>query len=245
MAGSNSGSGMQPSTLVARADEVIAELVAAYDAVVAAEQASALQENVGRLRCMYGWWAWINRSSKLLLAAAAAGLEHEAAPNVRSILEHTLALLWVCDEGNTALDAIEAAWKVRQGELYDELIAAGWPVPDDVTRADTVEHPRMRTILKIHRLFVAYDAHYLYIPYRMLSTHVHPSAKGATGYLTDDGLSAQPTRPGNDRVLVALCLMWAAEAMNTVFAGDQLSAAISRVEEILETRVERPQPSKT
>lgn len=245
MAGSDSASDIKPSTLAARADQVIAELIAAFDAVVAAEQASTLQQDLGRLRCMYGWWAWINRSSKLLLAAAAAGLEHEAAPNMRSILEHTLAMLWVLDEGDTALDAVEAAWKVRQGELYDELVAAGWPVPDGVTRADKVEHPRMRRILKIHRLFVAYDAHHLYIPYRMLSTHVHPSAKGAAAYLSDDGLSAQPVRPGNDRVLVALCLMWAAEAMNNVFAGDPLSAALSRVEEILGTRVERPQPSKT
>jgi hypothetical protein len=231
-----------PSITTAQANEVIAVVVAAFDDVISSGAAAVPSTDEARLKCVFGWWAWINRSSKLVQAAFAADLGHEAAPNIRTILEHTLALLWVLDEGDEALAAVDAAWSEGRRKLYGELVAAGWAIPPGVSQPDRTTHPKIETIRHFINLCLAYRARTLYVPYRMLSTHVHPSAKGAAAYLTEQGeLADHAAHPAGDHlVLVALCLIWAAQGMNGLLGGQPLAAALTRTVEIV-GQVDRPQ----
>lgn len=233
-----------PSMIAAQAKQVIAVLVKAFDDVMAAGEVAVLSENEARLLCVSGWWTWINRSSKLVQAAYEADLGHEAAPNVRSILEHTLTLLWVLDEGDEALGAVEAAWSENRRKLYDELVAAGWAIPPGVSRPDRTTHAKIGTVKNFINLCVAYRARTLYVPYRMLSTHIHPSAKGAAAYLTKDGEMADyAVQPAGDHmVLVALCLIWASQGMNGLLSDHPLAPALTDVWNIIGTQIDRPRP---
>ncbi|MPZ81019.1 MAG: hypothetical protein GEV28_11710 [Actinophytocola sp.] len=117
---------------------------------------------------------------------------------------------WVIDDREAAT-AAKAADSRRK--LFDEATAQGWTIPDDITRPE----PTRQTMLDFASLFARYDAKVLYIPYRLLSAHVYPSAKGAEAYVDRETLELhnhadKPARP--DLVLVAICLLQAAQAID-------------------------------
>jgi len=227
----------------AQAEQLVGILSAAFDDVMSAGSIDVLAENEDRLRCAYGWWVWINRSAKLVELAIGQGLGHEATPNVRTILEHTVALLWVIDEGDVVVDAVEAAASVSRGKLYDKLVEAGWPIPDGATRADAVTHPLRGIVTNFADLCIRYGALTLYVPYKLHSAHVHPSKDGDKAYLTESGeLADHPVRPSDDehRVLLALCLLWATDGMNALLATGRLDVALQQATRILGTQLDRP-----
>ncbi|GHH43950.1 hypothetical protein [Lentzea cavernae] len=84
-----------------RAVGTIRILVSAFGDVTGAGEVTVPNEHADVFIAVYGWWAWVCRSSRLVLLAHEADLGHEAAPNVRTILEHTLVMQWVADVGGT------------------------------------------------------------------------------------------------------------------------------------------------
>jgi hypothetical protein len=226
-----------------RAVGTIKILVKAFDNLTGAGEVDVPNEHADVFIAVYGWWAWLNRTSKLVLIAHDAGLGHEAAPNVRTILEHTLVMQWVADVGADALATLIALDSERRRKFIDELTAAGWPVPEGVTAPPRVTHPMKRKIENFQELCITYDARSLYVPYRMLSSNVHPTGSGAMDYVTEDNhLAAHPRRDDSEAnlAIVAVSLIQAALTINSLLERDTLVAAISDARKRLGAEIDRP-----
>lgn len=208
------------------AREAIRTLTDAFDTLTASGAVNVQAADEQVFTDVFGWWVWINNSSKLVLLAHDAGLGHEASPSVRSILEHAVLMQWVIDDREAATAAIAAKAADNRRKLFDNATAQGWTIPDGITRPE----PTPQSMLDFASLCARYDAEAFYIPYRMLSAHVHPSAKGAEAYVDRETLDLR-THAGNDSrpdlVLIAICLLQAAQAINALTADQPLSAAIA------------------
>ncbi|WP_439659376.1 DUF5677 domain-containing protein [Lentzea sp. HUAS TT2] len=217
-------------------------LVGAFDDIVAAGRLVVPAEKEQLVTAVFGWWSWINRSCKLVLLAHEAGLAHESIPGTRSIVEHSLVLQWVVDVGADALATVDAVDEERRRKLYDELVAVGSPVPDDVTRPERTTHPLQAYVSNFARLCAAYGAKDLYLRYRMMSTHIHPTAKGAEAYVLDGRPGGQPVVDLFEVFIevTAVCVAQAALAINSLLSDEALSGAINDAQELLGVTIERP-----
>lgn len=213
-----------------QAREAIRALIDAFDTFTNAGTVNVQAADEQLFTDVFGWWVWINNSSKLVLLAHDAGLGHEASPSVRSILEHAMVMQWVIDDREAATAAITAKAAENRRKLFDDATAQGWAIPANIIRPEATP----QTMLNFASLCARYDAKILYIPYRMLSNHVHPTAKGAEAYVDRETLDLR-THADNDTrsdlVLVALCLLQAAQAINALTADQPLAAAIAAANE--------------
>ncbi|HEX7308492.1 DUF5677 domain-containing protein [Lentzea sp.] len=229
------------------AEDAIKVLVKAFDDIIETGQVVIPAENEQVFRAVYGWWTWINRSCKLVLLAHGAGLGHESAPSLRSIVEHSLLLQWVVDVGADAMAAVDAYDEERRRKLYDDLVAAGWPIPEELTRPEGAKHPLRPFLANFAQLCIAYGARSLYIPYRLMSTHVHPTAKGAEAYIReeDGGLADHPVISifGSFLAAAAVCVVQVALTINDLLDNETLSASINEAQELLGVTIERPKLS--
>ena len=229
-----------------RAVGAIRILVKAFDDLTDAGQVQVPAEHAEVFTWIFGWWAWITRNSKLVLLAHEADLAHESSPNVRSILEHSLVMQWVADVGAEALATLTALDSEWRRKFINELNAAGWSVPADVTPPPPLSKPLKfkGKVTNFNELCVSYDARSLYIPYRMLSTHVHPTARGALAYIGDEGqLANYPVHDDSDSdlVLVAVCVIQAALTIDSLLDNEVLTTAIAAARERLGAAIDRPQ----
>ncbi|SDC65741.1 hypothetical protein SAMN05216174_103306 [Actinokineospora iranica] len=191
------------------------------------------------VQSVFGWWAWITRSSKLVLLAHDAGLGHEAAPNVRSILEHTLVMQWVADLGDEAMAAVGAKADESSRKLFNDLRDQHWSIPEDFNPSKSPT----QAMLDFSSLCTAYGAHNFYIAYRMLSAHIHPTAQGAAVHVdrTTDVLHSHATRSADaDLVLVAVCVIHAALTINSLAVEQPLTEAITLARNHIGHNIERP-----
>lgn len=211
---------------VEQAREAIRTLTDAFDTLTNAGKVNIQAADEQVFTDVFGWWVWINNSSKLVLLAHDAGLGHEASPNVRSILEHAVVMQWVIDDREAATAAIAAKDAENRRKLFDDATAQDWTISDDITRPE----PTPQTMLDFASICARYDAKIFYIPYRILSNHVHPTAKGAGAYVNRETLDLR-AHAGNDSradlVLLAICLLQAAQAINALTADQPLAIAIS------------------
>lgn len=215
-----------PRVTVDQARDAIRTLIDAFDTLTNAGAVNIQAVHKKLFTDVFGWWAWINKSSKLVLLAHDTGLGHEASPNVRTILEHAVVMQWVIDDPETATPTIAAIASENRRKLFNDATAQAWTIPDDITRPD----PTSPTKLNFEAICTRYHAQVFYIPYRMLSNHVHPTAKGAEAYVDRDTLGLhthadKDTR--SDLVLVAICLLQAAQAINALTQEQPLTAAIA------------------
>lgn len=210
-----------------QAREAIQTLLDAFDALAGPDGVNIQAAHEQLFISVFGWWAWINNNTKLVLLAQDNGLGHEAAPNVRSILEHSVVMQWVVDDPEAATTAVAAKADEDRRKLFDDAKAQNWTIPDGVSRPK----PTKSAMLNFASLCGRYGAKTFYIPYRLLSAHVHPSAKGSEAYLDPDTLqlhhdvdkSAKP-----DLVLIAICLIQTAQAINSLTADQPLTTAIAQ-----------------
>ncbi|PWK89515.1 hypothetical protein C8D88_102789 [Lentzea atacamensis] len=225
-----------------RAVGAIEVLAKAFDDITGSGQVELSEEHGEVFIWVFGWWAWISRSSKLVVLAHRADLGHESIPSMRSIMEHSLVMQWVVDTGADAIATLSALDDERRRKLFDEVVAAGWSVSPEFNRPEPVTDPRRRKIENFGELCVSYNARSLYVPYRMLSAHVHPTAKGAAAYMSENRLADHPVQAvvGSDLAVTAVCVIQAALTINSLLSSDLLSAAITAAQERLGAAIDRP-----
>ncbi|MEU3645190.1 DUF5677 domain-containing protein [Lentzea sp. NPDC034063] len=220
-------------------------LLEAFDGLAQMGGIAVTAEHESAFQAVFGWWAWINRSGKLVLIAHDAELGHESAPNVRSILEHTLVMQWVADAGYDALETLTALDDDRRRKLFDDAVLASWPLPEGLTRpeAEATKHRLRRKIENFAELCRDYEgAGQIYVAYRLLSTYVHPTAKGAEAFVRADwDLTAYPVNESDTYLFqTAICLIQAARTINTFLRNQDLTRAIEAAQEHLGGTVPRP-----
>lgn len=151
--------------------------------------------SVGEAMLAYGWWVRTVRTAEAVRLLHRSGLEHEAAPLVRTVIQHSVALIWLADE---RIDAYEAAmYRHFQRELgdTDSPLARYWRQvtsgdrSDSPTSCDAPESLRRLENFRNMCDHVDRDNSYVYYAlnayqaYSTASIYVHPSAGGANSYL--------------------------------------------------------------
>ena len=117
-----------------RAAAAIQIVTAALDAVIEAEPLTVTSNATPRvIPLAYGWFASIVRTGQLVALAHDHGLRHECAASARAVLQHALALQWLIERGDPAVDAVEADGQRRAFDLVKELADTGWPIPAELT----------------------------------------------------------------------------------------------------------------
>lgn len=222
-----------------RALEVIALVTSEFDRITSAGELTVNADTTHLFQAIFGWWVRINRSGQLVALAHGNHLGHESGPVVRSIIQHTLFLQWVIDNGDDALDALREHGENNRRTLLDDLARAAWPIPAGA-EAERPEEPArahrlMGMIKNFADLCIAYDARQLYVAYRLLSFQIHPSPQGAMAYLDDaDTLSNRAAHQTWGLLIqTAICLIQAARTINPLIQEQPFSGVITRAEDRL------------
>jgi hypothetical protein len=142
----------------------------------------------------WGWFFLIKDQIRAVLLLHREGCCAAAAPNRRSAVEHTMALLWLADEGDSVVDVfnrglqkdqIQLANMLRAAEMTDTMQSAAYAVLEATVAAAVPPHPDER-LRKIDHLFQAYEVHGLRAYYQVESRFAHPSMSGAQTYFRDE-----------------------------------------------------------
>jgi hypothetical protein len=199
----------------------------------------------------HGWYRHVVRSCRscLLILDCDAELDHEAAPIRRSIIEHTVSLIWLANSGQTAVDAIQQAHQNKVAGLIAAL-GEGWPaVPPETIASLDMELPSSPEAFLLHfrHQLKKFDLEVLEGPWLVETAIAHPSLRSASYFWERTGeSSARPTldtRSGNDHLPTlagnAQMLLLATLAMNELLGGG-LDSAIAEASEALGQTLELP-----
>ena len=146
----------------------------------------------------YGWFAAIVRTGELIALGHENGLRHECAPSARMVLHHTLALQWLIEGGESAVDALQADAERRSYDLVKELKETKWPIPAGFTMHAQTKPAKSGALEEQVDNFKAMCQLYkggdqLYVPFKLQSGYVHPSWVGAQAYLIPEEGALSPT----------------------------------------------------
>lgn len=225
-----------------RAERVIEQLLETFDQVVSQGLLQPKNDVSQRVLIVaYGWWAYINRMAQAALTLRRAGLEHEASPIIRTILQYGLSLQWLTETGDTAVDAVEEYADDNMRLLQKTLGAAKW-APIEGFNLETPPrppnpNPLVNKLRNFEELCISYGARELYVPFRALSAYVHPTTIGARAYLDQERgtISAQAVKTTTETLIIqtAMCLIQAGKAFSGLIDCDQLTTDLSAVDKTL------------
>lgn len=195
----------------------------------------------------HGWYTAVRRTARACLVLAADGYEHEAAPLRRSMIEHALALHWLADASDAAVDALLRAHQNRLQKMREPMSAGDWSVPIDVLDsfldAQVPSSPEDRYLAFKH-LCDRYEQPALYVAWLTETAFCHPSYSSAVAYtkggdsLERTGLLSQVDgRPADTGPTVAVLLLIASQGFQRLFIGapwaDKLKDLETRLGQVL------------
>jgi hypothetical protein len=166
-----------------RAELTIQRLFADANAL---ENMQAPGEAAAAAMVAYGWWMRCVRTAEAIRVLHRGGLGHEAAPLVRTLLHHELALLWLAQEPEIAIEALTYQAYAEANKLGSGMSKRNWVVPGIDQMPKKPKGPRpagMELLDRVELLGEQVGRPHHYVPYRLESTYVHPSALGAQVYL--------------------------------------------------------------
>ena len=218
-----------------RSVEAIRIIAAAMDTLGDAGSATAKPGTARVFPVAWGWFAYIVRCGSLISLAHQNGFRHECGPTSRVVIQYTLALQWLVEGGDAAVDAVERAAHISNAALSKELIRTEWKLPEGYTLAEAADPPAKGGAL-LHQLenFKAlcdlYDgADQLYVPYRLQSGYIQPSYVAARAYADPDRPEQLSTRAVTDTfanlVDTTRCVIQAALAVAELLEDSVLADA--------------------
>lgn len=230
----------------ATADRAIAAIriiAAALDEVAKAGPSQRLTPSTSQRVFLfaYGWFASIVRTGELIALGHENGLRHECAGSARTVQQYTLALQWLTEGGDPALDAVELDAERRAYDLVKELKDTGWPIPAGFTMQVPTKPAKSGALEEQISNYKAMCALYkggdqLYVPFRLQSGYAHPSYVGATAYLIPDKGELSPTAVTNTYahlIDTARCLIQAGLALATLLVDNLLANKVADAQRTL------------
>jgi len=224
-----------------RAIDVVAILTEGFDALADAGSVSIDHDKGPVFLTTYGWWAGITRSAQAVVTLHKAGLPHESAPIVRTVLQHALVLQWFVDTGDNAVAAVDEYADNNTRKLLQTLADANWAAPGGgftmtAPPKPAAPNPLVSKLKNFEELCIAYQKRDVYVLFRVLSSYAHPTAIGARVYLDEQSgkLAREATSDTHSMVIqTALCLIQASHIVSHLIQGDPLRNAINRAAERL------------
>ena len=231
-----------------RALDVIDQLLAARDRVVSGVDGIAfLREYEAVAPVAWSWWMLITDSARVVAEAAKNGDGFVVAPVMRNLMTHAVAMAWLVDGGDAAVQAVDAYSDDQLLRLIANAKRAGWDVEGDEVEARVRAAVAERTatpdpdvvrltneISNTADLMSAFGLQEGYLPYRHLSSYSHTTRETAQLYLhrTESGgwaLRGKPRESGlNDVIWTAVCLIQAGRILDSILTGQPLTESLDR-----------------
>jgi hypothetical protein len=149
----------------------------------------------------HGWFMRVQRGIEALMLLDEQGFGAEAAPLRRSMIEHTVGLRWLAQEGDSVKDTLINAAANQAENRKKSLFAAGWSQVDwatfDAVIADSEgrDTSRNNEVWFTTRCRKAGDAHGLAM-WHMETASSDPSWQSAAGYVDWDPATTTMTLRG-------------------------------------------------
>jgi hypothetical protein len=223
-----------------RAIAVIHIIAAALDGLAKAGPSQSLTPTTTQrvFLLAYGWFASIVRTGELIVLGHESGLRHECSASARTVQQYTLALQWLTEGGDPA---VEADAERRAYDLVKELNDTGWPIPAgftmQVTNRPAKSGAREEQISNYKAMCVLYrGGDQLYVPYRLQSGYAHPSYVGAQAYLIPEKGELSPTAVTDTYahlIETARCLIQAGLAFATLLVDNLLAKEVANAQRAL------------
>ena len=106
---------------------ILDELLALYPTMATLELREA---HMNAAHLAHGWYQRVRRSCEAIVALERLGYDPEAAPIRRTIIEHTVALKWLAEEGDGVLDVMALEHAARAKRIMKATKAANWTSVD-------------------------------------------------------------------------------------------------------------------
>ncbi|WP_112248103.1 DUF5677 domain-containing protein [Kribbella monticola] len=209
--------------------------MALYDDLenVAFEDASADLAGVA-----HGWYVRIRQTCRALLLLHSNDFGDEASPLRRSIIEHAVALYWLVDAKETALDALSRQHQGRTKLTADNL-GEGWSITrEDLSRIldAEIDPSPQETYLKFTHQCQKYGFSEIMVAWLTETATCHPSLLSAESYVDEtDGqrvLLKDSKRFAETDVKLALSifLLIASGAFNHLLKGQPWTTELEEIE---------------
>lgn len=159
------------------------------------------------------------------------------------VLQHTLALQWVIEGGDPAVNAVEADGHRRAFNLVKELTDTKWPLPEGFTMQPSAGPAKSGALEHQFGNFKAMCALYdggpqLYVPYKVQSANAHPSYVGAMAYIVPETGEPSATAVTDTYAYLidtARCVIQAGHAFAPLLTDTALTDAVRQAEAALGT----------
>lgn len=87
---------------------------------------TAPEESKSVAQAGVAWTIRVLRTAEAIVELHRAGLADTASPMVRSVMEHSISMLWLVERRDEAIRAIEYGHRQHQRRLRDSAIERGW-----------------------------------------------------------------------------------------------------------------------
>lgn len=176
----------------------------------------------------HGWYSAIRDLARAALLLDDGRLDQVASPLRRSMAEHALALRWLRDRPEAALDSLRHAQQLSVKKLQEATAAGSWAIPDEVfddLLSPAVSGSTEDVNLHFTNLARELGQSNLLAAWLHETATCHPSLASASRYTrtwpgdeTSD-LGAAPEPPTSGRAQAALLLLMATEEFNEFLVG--------------------------
>ncbi|MFI6658126.1 hypothetical protein ACIBL8_21685 [Streptomyces sp. NPDC050523] len=232
-----------------RALDVIDQLLTARDRIASGMDGIAfLREHESVAPVAWSWWMLISDSARVVAEATKNGNGFVVAPVMRNLMMHAVAMAWLVDGGDAAVQAVDAYSDDQLLKLITNAKQAGWDVEGDEVEAKVRSAVAERAaspdpdvvqltneIRNTADLMAAFGLQEGYLPYRHLSSYSHTTRETAQLYLhrTETGgwaLRDKPRESGlNDVIWTAVCLIQAGRIFDSILGERPLAAELDQV----------------
>jgi hypothetical protein len=187
----------------------------------------------------YGWYMRVRRTADAGRLLSDAGLDHEAAPLIRSMIEHAVALLWLADARDDAVTVLRRLHQHWAGNVKTALnTTSGWTVDpamlDVFLAADIPTTSQDRLAAFKHRC-EHYGHQNLYVAWLSETQESHPTLLTANAYVAeldvDRGVLRDAARRNNAVLRATPLLLIATDTMNSILPGEPWTAALGELGE--------------
>lgn len=217
------------------ASSFVERLFRLYDGLDSIE----VREDTGRAAVMaHGWYMRVRRSAEAIRVLDDVGYSHEAAPLRRSMIEHALALHWLADATEAAVDALLVSHQERMRRIRESM-TDDWPVDrglfDPILNSSIPSSPEM-TYLAFKHLCDRYDQSDLFVAWLLETSHSHPSFSSAVAYTEGESIEelvltdGSADFPSSDDEVVALMMLIASQGFNRLIVGSPWTTVLAAIE---------------
>lgn len=181
----------------------------------------------------YGWWIRVVRTADAVRTLRRSGFGHEAGSLVRTALHHAAALCWLLNAPDEALKAVRYEDERRKHTLAKGARDRGWNIGEDDFPKPENKPAGTAYLSDFEKLCGDLELRNLYIPYRVESGYLHPSALSADVYLeiVDDAISlrTEARTAGVDLRATAISVGLATSAFSKLIGDDGLTRVVDEL----------------